>query len=252
MTDQTDQKTNQDDNKQLPTGVLSELVGEGKKFKTVEDLAIGKAEADAFIKKTTSENQELRSLVTDLVAKVDTLTKKTQFFDHLGSQSNNDDSGTDLNGTKDNGNQSVQAPMSADDVIKLVERRETTQRADANVAEVDRVLIKNFGAEAKAFVAQRAVELGISQEQLKALAQTSPTAFYSAVGISPNPSKTAGLTGYKGFQNDGGPKESGKRDNAYYNKLKGTMKTWEFITNKEIQMQLHRDMQEQGDAFFNS
>ena len=41
---------------------LQELVGEGKKFKSIEDLAKSKVEADRFIDKLKSENDALRKL----------------------------------------------------------------------------------------------------------------------------------------------------------------------------------------------
>ena len=37
---------------------LAELVGDGKKFQTVEDLAKGKQESDAFIVKLQDENAQ--------------------------------------------------------------------------------------------------------------------------------------------------------------------------------------------------
>jgi len=66
---------------------LAELVGEGKKFKTQEDLARGKAESDAYIKILEKRSDELRndylklrddySSRAKLEEVVDQLTKRT-------------------------------------------------------------------------------------------------------------------------------------------------------------------------------
>jgi len=56
---------------------LTELVGEDKKFKTVDDLAKGKAEADAFIERLLREKREMEDKLKEKVI-LDDLVKRLE------------------------------------------------------------------------------------------------------------------------------------------------------------------------------
>lgn len=257
MTDKNDQNNDNNgaNNSSTSTGsVFGELVGEGKKFKTQEDLAKGKVESDAFIEKLSTENKELRGLVDTLVTKVDTLAKRTEFFERLGSNNNDDeDSVTNQNDGKNkpDGNNQANTGLSADDVIDLVERRELAKKQNANVQEVDSVLVKHFGAEAKAFVEQQARNLGVTVDYLKGLALTSPQAFYNAVGISPQPSsRNASLSSNVAGFNTSNSNASNVRNQAWYDRKRAELGAWKFATDKGLQLQMWKDMSDLGDKFF--
>ena len=89
---------------------LKELVGEGKKFKTVEDLAKGKAESDAFISSVTRENKELRDSYKKAIEEVNSRTRLEDLVTKLSTMAadtSKDDSEERPNDTK---NESVINP----------------------------------------------------------------------------------------------------------------------------------------------
>lgn len=240
---------------QVDDSPLSNLVGEGKKFKTVDDLAKGKLESDAFITKIQSENKELRDLVVKLSDKVDKVEKKQILFGNLNSNddehSNNDDTTSNASTTTSATNQ-TQAGLGEDDVLRLVERREVQKTRENNVRTVNQALVKEFGAEAKNVVAAKAAELGLPVEYLFNMAEASPNAFFAAIGFQPNANRNATLTsrvqGVNTISGSNGAKQ-GLRNNAYYADLRKKMGNTKFALDTNVQIQMHKDMQELGDLF---
>jgi len=251
---QTTQTTDTQVETQVDDSPLSNLVGEGKKFKTVEDLAKGKIESDAFITKIQSENKDLRDLVTKMSDKVDKLEKKSVLFGNLNSNddehSNNGETTSTASTTSD-ANQASKG-LGEDDVLRLVERREVQKIRENNVKTVNQALVKEFGAEAKNIVAAKAAELGLPVEYLFNMAEASPNAFYAAIGFQPNTNRNSTLTsrvqGVNVTSNLKGNNTS-LRNAAYYSDLKNKMGATKFVLDRNIQIQMHKDMTELGDLF---
>lgn len=218
---------------------LAGLVGEGRKFKTVEDLARGKLESDKFIENLTSEQKELRDYVAELESK---LQKVEAVKDVMGSK-----------GTADgDGNQPKSLPT--EEILKLVDerlnQRTAAQRARANEETANSALLKHFNnddAKAREFVKQQAERLGMDRESLKELSKQSPEAFLRLVGIN-QPRANPGAT----FDNAVNPDASGTggtiRNAAYYNNLRKELGHKFF--EPRIQQQRLRDRQALGDKFF--
>lgn len=231
---------------------LSELVGDGKKFKTVEDLAKGKLESDNFIAKLQAENNELRTLlktteekviraatVEDILKRVEGVSKPT---------STPAASGTD-------GNQPVS--LTREDVVNLLAQREQEAKAKANYAMANRTLVEAYGDKAKEVVATKAAELGISPAMLKAMAETSPKAFLTVLGVGSAPSApSVSRTGSAGRGNvntaaiSNSPPIGEVRNQSFYDKMRKEMGAIKFATNTNLQVQMHKDMERLGDAFF--
>src|SRR5688572_4833757 len=149
----------------MTESVLAELVGEGKKFATPEDLAKGKKESDAFIATLTRETKELRELVTTLGTQTEQQKAQIDLLSKLNGKPAND------NGSGTSNGKTTEPPvktLTEEDVSNLMVRREQARQAAANVAAVDAVLLEKFGAEAKKFVSDAAKELGISVEEAMA------------------------------------------------------------------------------------
>jgi len=221
------------------------LVGEGKKFKSVEDLARGKLESDNFIKRLLDEQKTLRDEL--LAAKrleeiVDKLSQKTN------STPPNDPNHTNHNGEDDKGKQTV-------DFDELVERalskKEQERRQLSNIDEVQRTLTEAWGpAFAQKLVAEAAA-LGMSKEEVNSLAASNPKALYRLVGLEgarptqrndvfTPPSSNVNTTGFK--------PNTGERTKAYYDKLKRENPSLYF--SSKIQQQEYQDAMRLGDRFF--
>jgi flagellar capping protein FliD len=254
MTTATQTTGTQDEGK-VDDNPLSTLVGEGKKFKTVDDLARGKQESDKFIEKVTSENKELRELIANMSDKVSNLEKKQNLLANLNSnddEHSNDDSTTSTTSTSASATNHVPKGLGEDDVLRLVERREVEKTQENNVRAVNAALVKEFGAEAQNVVLAKAAELSLPVEYLFNMAKASPNAFFAAIGFNPNPSRNATMTsriqGTNSTSNTNASKAT-LRNNAYYQGLKKEMGATKFVLNRELQVQMHKDMMELGDLF---
>jgi hypothetical protein len=147
------------------SAILNSLVGEGKKFKTVEDLAKSKLESDAFINRLQDEQKELRK---DLEARIRT-----------------EDALAELK--KDRGNQAP-ADSSVDVkkvVLETLEQAERDKIALKNIRQANDHIIDKCGGkkEAEAFIIKKSEELGVPVEWLKDMAARSPKALYNTLGV---------------------------------------------------------------------
>lgn len=154
---------------------LTELVGEGKKFKTPQELALGKAEADAFIERLKLETQELR---TELSTRV----KYEEFLDKLNSaqlSNSQQPSGDD---------QQQQKPaMTREEIASLVatqlNQTEAQKTAQQNLGNVQNRLREVYGPNFANKLRQQAAELGLSDQEVKNLAERNPKALFRMLGV---------------------------------------------------------------------
>lgn len=232
-------------NPTVVTSALEELVGPGKKFQTVDDLAKGKKDSDAFINTLTNENKELRGLVTDLDKRLRKAESGLSILDRLNTPSN--PQGNPLEPPVVNEPEPKVVGLSEEDVVRVVEQVKQNDVATRNKAEVDATLARLLGNEAKGFIIQKANELGMDSRELAGLALKSPKAFYNMLGINPN-AKT-GNTMYVNSNGASAPSNEPVRNNAFYESLKKKMGTKAFILDKNLQNQRHRDMETLGDAW---
>lgn len=226
-----------------PTGVFEQLVGEGKKFGSPEDLAKGKMESDRFINKLTQENEQLRELIKTIEQKDKEMEARAAILNQL-------------NGNPEPQDPQPRAPtqqpqakgLTEADVARLIEEVNQSKVANANLQSVDQALVKQFGAEAPNVVKAKAAELGISVDDLKALASKSPGAFYQMVGVDTASSGNSSSM-YVGSKPGAQPQGEPVRNAAYYEGLKQKMGIKAFAFDKRLQVQMFKDMERLGDSF---
>jgi hypothetical protein len=197
---------------------LEEYVGEGKKFKDAAALAKAKAEADAFIERLKNENKGLRGQLNQQVT-------LEAVLDKLNKAKNTDGEPPPNNQSGDNKPKEV----TEDDIEKLLDRRLTERErqtlAKSNETEATDALVAKFGSleQAKAQIRQKAAELELKPEELRAMAQTRPKAFLTLMGVgqtqrqshNPPPRSTVNSV-TEGFN------PTGERTKKYYDNLKKT------------------------------
>lgn len=166
-----------------------DLVGEGKKFKSVDDLAKGKAEADAYIERLKAEVAERDRRLSEAVNAEAEIAKLREEMATARQEPKQ-------------GNQPVQPSQPEKDIEALVEesitRAEQRRSQAQNVKEANKLMIDQFGdpVKAGAEVSKRATELGLSVDDLRGIAARSPSAFKRLVlGDTPvDPSTHVDLT----------------------------------------------------------
>ena len=228
---------------------MQELVGEGKKFATVEELARGKLEADKFIEQLQNENKLTREQMAELETKS---VKEHTIADLIKTVQKANEKATEEGGQ----------PISEDRLSKMVReimdgeyeaQTKASNRARANKAVLDKV-----GGDveaARSYVAERAKELNMSVESLEALSEDSPTAFLKLIGSE---TKT-GSQSVSGIPNDkstiaidGKTKVDvieGHHTKHYYDKLKEQLGPAKYWNDTKIQGQYLNDAMALGDRF---
>lgn len=152
-----------------PASPLGDLVGEGKKFATVEDLAKGKAEADQFI-------EQLKSEMTGLREDLDKRLTSEQVLEEINRRQP----------AQNEGNTSPQ--ISTEDISDLVKREltglETSKTIEGNVSTANNRMVELYGQDKAAdAVAKKASELGVNVDFLRDVAAKSPTSFFELMGV---------------------------------------------------------------------
>tara|TARA_R110002012_G_scaffold319825_1_gene541483 strand:+ start:12174 stop:12884 length:711 start_codon:yes stop_codon:yes gene_type:complete len=216
------------------TTFLDQLVGEGKKFKTVEDLAKGKAEADTLIEemKAKAEDYKEQDYAKQLLEKMESKTTVPPVQTPEPNKGPND----------------VTPPQVApEDIESLVNKtllaREHQSKLEANIASVNVVLDKEYGTEAEAKVLEVASNLGMSKDNLQKLAAESPDAFLQLMGKKREASPT--IPSSEVNTSNLNPNQ---RDFAYYNKLR--KESPKSFSSPSIQRQMMEDKAKLGDKFF--
>lgn len=155
--------------------LFENLVGEGKKFKTTEELARGKVESDRFIEQLKAE---MTALKDDLAARV----KLEEVIDRLTSRENENPYEPPYQEQRE---RSSQPAINSDDIDRLIETKITNrdkertakQNRDLAVAKLKEV----YGADYSKRLEEKCEALGIDKDTLNSLAARSPTAFLELV-----------------------------------------------------------------------
>ncbi|MFQ5786452.1 MAG: hypothetical protein ACE5H1_00575 [Thermodesulfobacteriota bacterium] len=156
---------------------LEKLVGEGKKYSTVEELAKAKEHADKHISTLESENNEMRLR----------LEKAANVEDVLAALKEERE--------KEVQKETPAAPgLKEDDVVLLLEKREKEKVAVSNILEADRKFRERFGDTSEVVLAQKVNELGVTTDYLKNIAADSPKLFLDLFNTVPNNKNSASPT----------------------------------------------------------
>ena len=224
--------------------VVTELVGEGKKFKTVEDLAKGKMESDEFIEKLKTENKALREALSE-ESNPDEMLRKINEALSSKTRSNTD-------ATPPTSNQPQKESLSKQEVLELLSAREQQEKIKQNTQMFNEQVNKSFGEKAEEFVTNRLNDLGMDRETLNDLATRNPKAALRVLGLKESTS-TSGGTMDSSINTEAyfGPagKGNGEVQNfAYFQKLRRELKEGYYVP--EIQRQVFEARKKLGDAFW--
>ena len=226
---------------------LDELVGEDKKFKTLEDLAKGKQQADAFIEKLKEENKQIMEELEKLqrnegeTAKVSDLIQAVKGAAQQDSESNNQMTDEDLS-----------------ERVKEILKGETAKvTAERNRAKGNELVLQKVGGDveaARVFIAERAKELGVTPARLAELSEVSPAAFAKLVDSEPSISSRGKVPlqdkNPQAFKHSNSIESiEGRHTKAYYDRMRKEMGTVKYLQNRKLQKQYLDDALYLGDRF---
>lgn len=219
---------------------LEELVGEGKKFGTIEDLAKGKFHADTMIETLKAEINTLKTSSAN-GTNIDTLLEEIR---KINAGKTGDNNGQPIGDAQVN-----PPPQNIEEIVlstltKTEQARKAQENEQKSVAKMQEV----WGKDASKELSRVASTLGLTKEKLLETAQQSPEAFFTLTGLNSNRSPASGTTvptSSVRFESNG----TGKRDAKYYRELKKTNPT--AYKDSKTQVQMHRDALQLGEEFFN-
>jgi hypothetical protein len=239
-----DQDEQNDDTNQESDAILQTLVGEGKKFKSINDLARSVIHKDLHIKKIEEENRTLRQA-----------TAETKTVDQLLKALNaSNSSGTTVTDRSLESNQNVDvnnAPVASVEevskkVLEALEAKTAAQTQQNNLNQVKQALIRQFGADYANVLKAKADELGMDTDTVDMMARKTPKALFSLLGVqsttslSPSPNQSSRTEAVAGKPNE--------KTFSYYEKLrKSNPKLYE---SKQIQNEIMQEAMRQGQNFY--
>ena len=137
---------------------LDQLVGEGKKYKTVEDLAKARIEADNFIEQLKREKAEVEQRLTDLRVDAEKARQTTSTPAPKTSEQ-----------------------VSSENLQALIDKRigeyEHSRIQSNNLNDAKNYLVQNFGSDAEGMLEKQAKEMGVTKDYLFGIASDSPSLF---------------------------------------------------------------------------
>lgn len=240
--DQNDDTTPQLDQSK---NYLEDLVGEGKKFKSNEELARGKAEADLYIETLNRRSDQLREDYLKLREEATAQAKLQDLIDRLENRTT----------PQPPVEPPERQPTPSFDMTKLPSlireesiKLETERKSDANFKSVQAKLKEQFGNNAQAVLQDRMNTLELSVEDINSLARKSPTAFYNTLGLN-NQQPTESLLAPPRSSNNVGfqPRGETKRTWSYYENMRKSNP--KIYYDSKIANQMHDDQVRLGEAF---
>lgn len=234
-TEQTQTQTNE--------SFVSQLVGEGKKFKDLEALAKGKLEADRHIGEITKTLDELRAEVAKqdyakkLLEELNKAPETRQDTPPPSTSSSNTETTT----------------QNASDIEALVEKviteKEKNRTVSQNIAIVGEEMEKKFGDKATQVLKTKSQELGVSLDRLREIAAESPTAFFQLIGVAASRS-TAPTAPQSSVRSENFNPNSQERTFEYYQKIRKENRSLYY--SPKIQNMMLQDRERLGSRFYNS
>lgn len=223
---------------------LEEFVGEGKKYKTVDELVTAFAHSQNHIATLEHENSEARSAIEQYEEKL------KQSNSVLNAQ-NKQDTPTQPEAT----NSALDEEALRKTVEQVVEQRSTAQIQSDRVKQANDWAYETFGDDAVKKIQEAASSLGVGVDFLKNTASTSVSAFQKLVsentrgnesvdsvrGSSPSPSNVNTQTVQQG---------SNEKNFAYYSKMRReNPKQYKQLATQQEMMSQRSKL---GKAFYNN
>lgn len=246
MTDLLQAQEHQADQIDETKNYLIELVGEGKKFKTAEELAKGKVYADQTIDVMKKRLDELTEDYKRTREENITKAKLEELYDKITTAQLASSENTRAN--QDNN----QPPVALKDIETLVSTKiaqaKVAEKENENLNTVKAKLIEQFGPNYQTTINSQIATLGLSSEDFHALAKKSPLALFKTLGMDVAKQEGFQAPARSSQRNDNfAPTGAPKRTWAYYQDLKRKDPMLYYDRNTAVQMS--KDAVELGEAF---
>lgn len=225
---------------------LSELVGEGRKYKTPNDLAKAYSHADRALVISNRTKDQLRDDYLALKTEFETSKRFEQLVDQLDKRSQLPPVISETPPAKDREQPSFDPAVIDARVSETVQRLKQQEKESQNFNTVMSRLNERFGSNYQNILKEQTQALGLTADDVNSLAKKSPTAFFKTMGLEQMPTQPfdapprSQTTGFR-------PQGEKKRDWTYYQDIKKN-NPQEYKSSR-IQNQMLKDYEELGKDF---
>lgn len=224
---------------------FDELVGEGRKFKTPEDLAKGKYEADVTIDLMKKRMDELRTDYLKLREENEKQDKLKSLIDNVQQQrlANSDN-------TQAKEDAKTLKPEEIETLIdRKYQERRTLERQTENLNSVQAKLKETWGDNFSTILKQKTEELDLTSEEVNSMAKNNPKLFFRTIGVDAPVKGDVFQAPPRSEQrtDNFSPSSSKKRTWSYYQELKKANPQLYF--DRATAVQMAKDAVEYGEAF---
>ncbi|HEY6020500.1 MAG TPA: hypothetical protein VIY48_11525 [Candidatus Paceibacterota bacterium] len=189
---------------------LEELVGDGRKYATPEDLAKAAIHKDAFIEQLKRENAEAREAISKRINEEEFLKKLEQVA--------RPNSPPPQDPPEDRRDEQAPPAITPEDIEKLLSQREAKKKQEENLQTVTNRLQELYGDDYRSRVQSQAKALGVGTDFLTNIAQQNPQAFYRLLGLEQAREETFSPPPRSSVSSP--PSTTGKKDYAYFAKMR--------------------------------
>lgn len=215
---------------------LTDLIGEGRKYKSMDDALRSIPHAQTHISRL---EQELSELKEDLGKRMNAEEALNKILEARKSSDVQEHPPADI------------TPDALKDLVKSTYKEISDDEKKAhNITEVSKRVIAAWGDKANATLDSKAAELGVSVAFLQDTASHSPQAFYNLIGLNSvpkqeNPSARQSSVNTAGFEGTGMVQPYSYK--WYQQMRKDDPKAYYM---PKVQLEMHRRAAEQGDDFY--
>lgn len=240
ITDASNPDLELDDNKNY----YDELVGDGKKFKTKEDLAKGDYHASMTVEVLKRKLDQLRNDYDETRKENMSRAKLEELIDKLGNNKLASNEDTLVNEVKNKPEFDLTQIKSL--VSEEIKQNERSRREQANFNLVESKIKERFGNGSNEFLKQQMDILKLDVDGLNSLAKSNPELLIRSLGLDV-PVKQEGFQAPPRTNNAFSPKGPQKRTWSYYQELKKSNP--QLYYDPKNNRQMIADHLAQGEAF---
>lgn len=224
---------------------LEELVGEGKKFRSNEDLARGKWEADATVDILKKKLDQMREDYQRVDNEYKASASLREHIDQLMSRPHASNENTPVN---DEQQKPAFDPNQVKELIsESIHQHELTKKQEENFGSVEKKLRETYGPNYKDHLKTAVEDLGLEASFVNDLARNQPRVLLRTLGIEGQGNRENFQAPPQSLTHGFAPKGKEKRTWAWYQKMKKDNPT--LYNSKQTNAQMIKDALELGDEF---
>ncbi len=228
---------------------LEDLVGDGKKFKTPEDLAKAKLHSDNYIQHLLKEHDALKEDYTKVLAEARAKANIEDMLDQYTSRRNNDNN--EFNLPNDSGNVDTPSldPKQLETLVsKQILEFNKTEEQRKNFKVVQDKLKEHLGSNYSQLLKQQIESTpGLTVDMVDNLARTSPDAVFNLLGFNQVSPRDINAPRSSVRTDNFSPNTTPKRTRSYYVKMRKDQPALYYDPKTSVQM--YKDAQEIPDFF---